>query len=76
MKQTKNIILATLLTFSSLGASKLVTPDILNPDKTTHSTTNIHSTFKRTGPTIQIAILLDTSNSMDGLIEFCIVKRA
>ena len=69
MKQTKTIILASLLTFSSLNASKLVVPDILNPNKSEHTTTPIHSTFKRTGPTIQIGILLDTSSSMDGLIN-------
>jgi len=48
-------------------------PDILQAlnDKPELNTTDplIHSQFIRTGPTIQVAILLDTSNSMDGLIS-------
>ena len=48
-------------------------PDILKPqiDNPTPSQPPalIHSQFVRTGPTIQLAILLDSSNSMDGLIQ-------
>ena len=66
--KTKTIILSSFLIFSGLHASKIAMPDILNPNMT-DKTTSIHSTFKRTGPTVQIGILLDTSGSMSGLIN-------
>jgi len=66
--KTKTIILSSFLMFSGLHASKIAMPDILNPN-ITDKTTTIHSTFKRTGPTVQIGILLDTSGSMSGLIN-------
>ena len=68
MKKTKIIILSSLLAFTSLYASKIAMPDILNPN-ISENTTHIHSTFQRTGPTVQIGILLDTSGSMNGLIN-------
>lgn len=64
----KKIILS-LVTISTLSISgNLKMPDILKPNET-HQNTNLHSIFKRTGPTIQIGILLDTSGSMNGLID-------
>ena len=66
--KTTTIILSSLLTFTSLYATKPVLPDILNPKKVANPT-QLHSTFKRTGPTVQIGILLDTSGSMSGLIN-------
>jgi hypothetical protein len=66
--KTKTIIFSSFLMFSGLHASKIAIPDILNPN-ISDKTTNIHSTFKRTGPTVQIGILLDTSGSMSGLIN-------
>lgn len=68
MKTVSKLLLGSALLFTTLYATKPVLPDILNPDKTTNPT-DIHSTFQRTGPTVQIGILLDTSNSMDGLID-------
>lgn len=68
MSHAKHIILASLLAFTSLHATKPVVPEILNPEQTTNTST-LHSTFKRTGPTVQIGILLDTSGSMNGLID-------
>ena len=68
MISISKMFFGSVLLFTSLFAAKPVLPDILDPDKTANPT-DIHSTFKRTGPTIQIGILLDTSNSMDGLIE-------
>ncbi|RLA68002.1 MAG: VWA domain-containing protein [Epsilonproteobacteria bacterium] len=68
MKKTKYIILSSLLAFTSLTASKISMPDILNPS-ISEQATPVHSTFKRTGPTVQIGILLDTSGSMSGLID-------
>ena len=50
----------------ALLASKPVLPDILNPHKITKPS---HHLYHRYGPTIQIGILLDTSGSMQGLIE-------
>ena len=50
----------------ALLASKPVLPDILNPHKVTKPS---HHIYHRYGPTIQIGILLDTSGSMQGLIE-------
>jgi len=66
--KTKTIIFSSFLIFTGLHASKIAMPDILNPT-INDNTTNIHSTFKRTGPTVQIGILLDTSGSMSGLIN-------
>ena len=48
-----------------LPTETLVLPDILNPDKSI----SINQSFNRQGPTIQIAIILDTSGSMNGLIH-------
>ena len=64
----KKIILSSLLIGTFSHAQKLNLPDILKPNQVKDSKL-IHSTFKRTGPTVQIGILLDTSNSMDGLIN-------
>jgi len=50
----------------ALFASKPVLPDILDPHKITKPS---HHLYHRYGPTIQIGILLDTSGSMQGLIE-------
>lgn len=63
-------LLFLLLTITSLLSSdtKLKLPDILNPDKQKDHQTIESTKFIRSGPTIQIAILLDSSNSMDGLI--------
>ena len=51
--------------------SPLVLPESLQTTSTQVDTDNplAHSQFDRQGPTIQMAILLDTSNSMDGLIN-------
>ncbi len=68
MLKIRNILIASALLLTSLHAQKPTLPDILDPNKTTNPT-NIHSTFKRTGPTVQIGILLDTSGSMRGLIN-------
>lgn len=68
MKKIKTIVLFSLLAFTSLQANKIQMPDILKPDSAKNST-QLHSTFRRKGPTIQIGILLDTSSSMDGLIN-------
>jgi len=68
MLHSKHILLASLLTFTTLHATKSVMPKILNP-ATTNDTGTLPSTFKRMGPTVQIGILLDTSSSMSGLID-------
>ena len=62
----KSIILSSIIfSLNGYAESSIKLPNILNPEVSNH----IHENqFKRTGPTIQIAILLDTSNSMDGLI--------
>ena len=57
----------TLILGISLHA-KLVIPDILKPSKDAN-VSKVISTFQRTGPTVQIGILLDTSGSMNGLIN-------
>lgn len=64
----KILFVTSILLITTLNAQKPILPGILDPDKTTNPT-NIHSTFKRTGPTVQIGILLDTSESMNGLIN-------
>jgi hypothetical protein len=56
-------ILASLLT-GNVMATKLVVPDILDPLKPEITL----PAFERKGATIQVAIILDTSNSMDGLL--------
>jgi len=59
-------IMATML----FGLDKpLVLPDILKAESRVHHRDMIKPIFNRKGPTIQIGILLDTSNSMDGLIN-------
>jgi len=68
MINIKNLLIAAALLLTSLHAQKPILPDILDPDKSTNPT-NIYSTFQRTGPTVQIGILLDTSGSMRGLIN-------
>lgn len=63
------IVFLTMLVVSLSNAKTLHLPDILDPEKDTTITAIPPTTFKRTGPTVQIGILLDTSNSMDGLIN-------
>jgi hypothetical protein len=66
MKMFKKTLLTTLILVStSTYATKPVLPDILKPSV---QITNQHK-FIRTGATIQVAIILDTSGSMDGLIQ-------
>lgn len=64
----KNTLLISTLLLTTVHASKPILPEILNPEVTEESG-KLHSTFNRTGPTIQIGILLDTSGSMHGLID-------
>ncbi len=64
----KSTILLSLLLSTQLFATGLKLPSVLEVDTQTHNTLP-SGKFVRTGPTIQIAILLDTSNSMDGLIN-------
>ncbi|MFK5977203.1 MAG: VWA domain-containing protein [Sulfurovum sp.] len=67
--RNKTLILASILIISTLTAMEApVLPDILKPNKVIDPI-KVPSTFKRTGPTIQIGILLDTSSSMSGLIN-------
>jgi len=62
----KKTLLATLILASTSSyATKPVLPDVLQP--TRHEIESPR--FVRTSPTIQVAILLDTSGSMDGLIN-------
>ncbi len=68
MLKIKNTLLISTLLLTTIHATKPILPDILTPD-ITKDPTNIHSTFQRTGPTVQIGILLDTSGSMYGLIN-------
>lgn len=68
MKMNAKLLLFTL-SMGLLFAQKPSLPDILNPKNKSVESLGHHSTFKRTGPTVQIGILLDTSNSMDGLID-------
>lgn len=68
MSKIKYSLLASALLFTGLHATKPQLPEVLNP-KTAKPTTDIHSTFQRTGPTVQIGLLLDTSGSMSGLID-------
>lgn len=64
-------LLSASLLFTLHAADKPVLPDLLDPDKQPllQLKSPMESSFVRTGPTIQVAILLDTSNSMDGLID-------
>lgn len=66
-----SLLLFSSALFMSLYASgnKPVLPNILDPDRQIIDNPISSTQFVRTGPTIQVAILLDTSNSMDGLIE-------
>lgn len=68
MRKTRNLLIVSTLLFTTLHAQKPTLPEILDPNTTINPTT-IHSTFQRTGPTVQIGILLDTSGSMNGLIN-------
>lgn len=65
-------LLPTALIISSLlalpaSATSLILPDVLK--LTVPTSEQMETSFVRTGPTIQVAILLDSSNSMDGLIN-------
>ncbi len=62
------MILLSFLLSVQLFAADLKLPPILKSDAKAHNTLP-DGKFIRTGPTIQIAILLDSSNSMDGLIR-------
>lgn len=53
----------------SVHNNQLELPDILKPGKLPHKKHLHKPVFNRSGPTIQLAILLDTSGSMDGLID-------
>lgn len=60
------IACSVLATFSVSAQKTLTLPPILDPNLPT-PTTSVPSHFVRTGPTIQIAIALDSSGSMEGL---------
>jgi len=63
-------LIVLVLLSAVLSAADLKLPDVLKPaPKHDPGTLPANQKFIRTGPTIQIAILLDTSNSMDGLIR-------
>jgi len=64
----KTTILLSVILMTQLFASGLKLPPVLEPDISTKNSLPAGK-FVRTGPTIQIAILLDSSNSMDGLIN-------
>ena len=66
----KNILPILIATLSLASASQAIEWNIspLVPSDDIEQQTSPRHQFIRTGPTIQIAILLDTSNSMDGLI--------
>lgn len=68
---TLSLALATTLSAMNLGASnassKPVLPEILSVNS--KKPIDTRTQFEREGTTIQLAILLDTSGSMDGLIE-------
>ena len=68
MNKLKYLLLALALMFTTLYARKPVLPDILNPNVDTRHHP-YYPPFHRYGPTIQIGILLDTSGSMNGLIN-------
>ncbi len=69
MQKTKTLIISTALISGLFGMeAPIVIPDILNPI-TNIQKDKLPSVFVRTGPTVQIGILLDTSSSMDGLIS-------
>jgi hypothetical protein len=62
-------LISATLALTLHAQDKPVLPDMLDPQKNPTETEIASTPFVRTGPTIQVAILLDTSNSMDGLIE-------
>ena len=64
----KVFFLLSLLLPLHLFGGELKLPPVLTPDSKV-SDLLPEGKFVRTGPTIQIAILLDSSNSMDGLIR-------
>lgn len=64
--KTTAIVLSIFLS-TQLYASELKLPPILQVDRDRQISLP-KGKFTRTGPTIQIAILLDSSNSMDGLL--------
>ncbi|MCG7498102.1 VWA domain-containing protein [Vibrio sp. Of7-15] len=71
MVYIKKIMLAgvlnsVLITYGVSADQSLTLPPILDPNLPT-VTTSVPSHFVRTGPTIQIAIALDSSGSMEGL---------
>jgi hypothetical protein len=68
MKPTRIILILVAVLLMVLNAQKPVLPEILDPNKDPKQT-SMHSAFHRTGPTVQIGILLDTSGSMSGLIN-------
>jgi hypothetical protein len=68
MRRIRNLSILALLFATTLQGQKPVLPEILDPHKDPKQI-NIHATFHRTGPTVQIGILLDTSGSMSGLIN-------
>jgi hypothetical protein len=65
----KTLLTALILSSTAAYATKPVLPDILQPSKYIKHQGVETTKFVRTGPTIQVAILLDTSGSMDGLIK-------
>jgi len=67
MKRAISIVLSLLLA-TELYAGELKLPKVLYPTDQQNSTLP-EGKFTRVGPTIQIAILLDSSSSMDGLIS-------
>jgi len=69
IRSTKSLsTILSLVLATQLYASELKLPKVLYPTNNQNSTLP-DGKFIRTGPTIQIAILLDSSNSMDGLIS-------
>lgn len=68
MKKAIQLFLISTLVFTGLYASSPVMPDILKPEKIQKHHKK-HKRYHRRGPTIQIGLLIDTSNSMDGLIN-------
>ena len=69
MKKILPLLLTSVLLLTTLQASKPVMPDILKTERVKHKKHAKHRTYHRKGPTIQIGLLIDTSNSMDGLIN-------
>lgn len=69
MKLLNTLLFSSVLASSLLYAQKPVLPPLLDPTIKKEDSIKNPSVFKRVGPTVQIGILLDTSNSMDGLIN-------